>query len=147
MNETEALIKYEKIISLPHKISSKHNPMPPIGRATQFAPFAALTGYGDCITEAGRLTDQMDDRDADRLNELNARLLFLQEQQPEEPIEVAYFQEDGKKSGGAYVTCTGVFKMIDESERTLLLKSGVAIPLDRISALSGSIFPLPDRQP
>ena len=41
---------YEDIINLPHPVSKKHPQMPMANRAAQFAPFAALTGYGEAIS-------------------------------------------------------------------------------------------------
>ena len=41
--------KYDDIINLPHHVSKKHPQMPIADRAAQFAPFAALTGYGEQI--------------------------------------------------------------------------------------------------
>ncbi len=43
---------YEDIINLPHPVSKKHPQMSMMQRAAQFAPFAALTGYDDAISEA-----------------------------------------------------------------------------------------------
>lgn len=42
---------YEDIINLPHPVSKNHPQMPMASRAAQFAPFAALTGYGEAIKE------------------------------------------------------------------------------------------------
>ena len=47
---------YEDIVNLPHHVSTKHPQMEMIRRAAQFAPFAALTGYGDAVAETARLT-------------------------------------------------------------------------------------------
>lgn len=42
--------KYDDIINLPH-FEPKHHPrMASMERAAQFAPFAALTGFDDAIT-------------------------------------------------------------------------------------------------
>ena len=49
---------YEDIIHLPHHVSSRHAQMPVSDRAAQFAPFAALTGYGDVLREVRRTTDR-----------------------------------------------------------------------------------------
>ena len=49
---------YDSIINLPHPVSKKHPQMLIADRAAQFAPFAALTGYGAAIRETGRLTDK-----------------------------------------------------------------------------------------
>ena len=46
--------KYDDIINLPHHVSKKHPQMPIADRAAQFAPFAALTGYGEQIKETAR---------------------------------------------------------------------------------------------
>lgn len=43
---------YDDIINLPHHVSTKHPQMSMLGRAAQFAPFAALTGYEKAIEEA-----------------------------------------------------------------------------------------------
>lgn len=48
---------YEDILHLPHHVSTKHPPMSPEGRAAQFSPFAALTGYGGVIEETRRLNE------------------------------------------------------------------------------------------
>lgn len=44
--------RYEDIISLPHPDSARHPRMPRRERAAQFAPFAALTGFGEMIDAA-----------------------------------------------------------------------------------------------
>ena len=49
--------KYDDIITLPHHVSKKHSQMPIADRAAQFAPFAALTGYGEQIKETARTTE------------------------------------------------------------------------------------------
>ena len=46
--------KYADIINLPHPTSKRHPRMSMLERAAQFAPFAALTGYGDVIDAAAR---------------------------------------------------------------------------------------------
>lgn len=49
--------KYEDIINLPHHVSTKHPKLKMEQRAAQFAPFAALTGYGDAVSEVARYTE------------------------------------------------------------------------------------------
>ena len=49
--------KYEDIINLPHHESKKHPKLSREQRAAQFAPFAALTGYGDAVNEVARYTE------------------------------------------------------------------------------------------
>ena len=43
--------KYDDIINLPHPVSKTHRQMPMRDRASQFAPFAALTGFEEAIEE------------------------------------------------------------------------------------------------
>ncbi len=55
--EPDPRIVYADIIDLPHHQSSTHPHMSLYDRAAQFAPFAALTGYDDMITEEARKTN------------------------------------------------------------------------------------------
>ena len=43
---------YDDIINLPHHTSQRHPRMSMYNRASQFSPFAALTGYEKAIEEA-----------------------------------------------------------------------------------------------
>ncbi len=52
--EPDPRIVYADIIDLPHHQSSTHPHMSLYDRAAQFAPFAALTGYDDMITQEAR---------------------------------------------------------------------------------------------
>ena len=47
--------RYDDIIDLPHPVSATHPPMSPEKRAAQFAPFAALTGFGEMIEALSRM--------------------------------------------------------------------------------------------
>ena len=46
--------KCADIIDLPHHVSKTHPQMSMWNRAAQFAPFAALTGYENAITETAK---------------------------------------------------------------------------------------------
>ena len=52
--------RYDDIIDLPRPEPQRHPRMPRADRAAQFAPFAALTGFGDVIENAAEqhLADQ-----------------------------------------------------------------------------------------
>ena len=50
--------KYDDIINLPHYEPKNHPRMSMYARAAQFAPFAALTGYGDSLKETEQLTSK-----------------------------------------------------------------------------------------
>ena len=71
--------KYDDIIHLPHHVSDKRPQMPVLDRAAQFAPFAALTGYGEAVKETARLTERRIQPDEEALDILNRRLEFIKE--------------------------------------------------------------------
>ena len=127
---------YDDIIRLPHPTSSKHPRMSMEERAAQFAPFAALTGFGGVIRETGRLTDkQVELGESDQV-ELERVLTFLDSQEEEHPmIKVTYFLPDTYKEGGTYVTVTGHLKRIDQVEGALLLWEGVRVPIQDIRSV------------
>ena len=51
LTKSGVMENYEDIINLPHHVSKNHPRMSMQNRAAQFAPFAALTGFGDAIKE------------------------------------------------------------------------------------------------
>ena len=132
---------YADIINLPHHELTTRRRMPRINRAAAFSPFAALTGYDAKIKETGRLTDEKTELDDSTVSELNNRLNFALSKADEQPeITVTYFLPDKRKSGGAYITHTGVIKRIDEYERKVIFTDKTAIPIDDIYGINGEIF-------
>ena len=109
--------------------------MPLIDRAAQFAPFAALTGYGDAIDETARITDIRPDLDEQQLAELNERLLQIMAE-PNAVARITYFVPDEKKSGGRYEQAEGVIKKIDEIAKVIVMDGGEKIPLSDIIELN-----------
>lgn len=125
--------KYDDIIDLPHHQSKTHPHMSLHDRAAQFAPFAALTGYGDAVKEARRLTDDRPELDENRLAELDQRLAELSVRIEERPeVVITYFEPDEKKEGGAYITSSGRLKKIEGYRRTFVFEDGREIGLDNI---------------
>lgn len=125
--------KYDDILNLPHHVSNTRPHISMHDRAAQFSPFAALTGYDDTVKETARLTDEKLELTADRINELNQKIAFLNEHAEERPeITVEYFIPDEKKSGGKYVTLSGKFRRIDEYNQNMVFVSGEEIPLNDI---------------
>lgn len=110
-----------------------------VDRAAQFAPFAALTGYETAIREAERLTQPQKDLSDEQKAEINWRLLLLKERLPAF-VRITYFQPDDRKSGGTYQTVDGMVQKLDEYRRLVWMRDGGKIPMDRISALEGSLF-------
>ena len=123
--------KYDDIIHLSRPVSDRHARMTDYDRAAQFSPFAALTGYDDVITEAGRLTEMCSQLDESTKLVLNEQLQQLLEQQHRQPqVTVLWFRPDERKDGGAYLSVTGNVKKVDVCGRFLLLTDGNAIPFD-----------------
>lgn len=122
--------KYDDIIDLPRP-KSKHEPMPMSDRAAQFSPFAALTGYSDAIDETARLTDARIELSEEERAELDFKQQYLATLDAP-TVTVTYFVPDERKSGGAYVTHTGVLKRVDEVERMVVFKDGLRVPLDEV---------------
>lgn len=132
---------YEDIIYLPHHVSETHPRMSRLNRAAQFSPFAALTGYGAAIQEAGRLTDRKIQLDEDSQAVLDRKLAILREQMSKHlEVTVTYFQPDGKKDGGAYASFSGQVKKIQDYEQLLVFTDGTQIPFSDILDLDEEMF-------
>lgn len=130
--------KYDDIINLPHPVSKKHPQMPKADRAAQFMPFAALTGYGDAVTEAGRLTDAAPDLQEDVIEALNRKLTTLHAASGGHPeAEIVYFEKDAKKEGGAYRTIRGKIKKIDTDNGEIVMESGERIRIGDVVEAAG----------
>lgn len=123
--------KYDDIIHLPHHVSDKRPQMPVLDRAAQFAPFAALTGYGEAVKETARLTERRIQPDEETLDILNRRLEFIKKHISEQPeVSVCFFRPDPRKDGGAYVTVSGTVKKLDEFRHRLILADETEIPFE-----------------
>ena len=59
--------KYDDIINMEHHKSKKHPPMSLYARSSQFAPFAALTGYEEAVLETARKVEEGIDIEGDIL--------------------------------------------------------------------------------
>ena len=121
--------KYEDMLELPHHVSAKRPRMDMIDRAAQFAPFAALTGYGEAIDETARLTQQRIELGEAELAELNGKLAALKERLPCE-AGITYFVPDRYKAGGRYVTERVAVRQIRPEIGALALAGGRLIELD-----------------
>ena len=71
--------QYDDIINLEHHKSKKHPPMSLYARSSQFAPFAALTGYEELVTETARETDEKIELDDEFKKILDEKIQILSE--------------------------------------------------------------------
>ena len=136
---------YSDIINMPHHVSNNRPQMSMRDRAAQFAPFAALTGYGDAVRETARQTNQKIELLDEQVAILNEKILFLIEKIKDNlEITITYFIPDKKKEGGAYTTVKGIVKKIDEYNKLIILNDGREIMMDSIFDLQGDIFSIFD---
>ena len=137
--------EYDDIITLPHHVSETRPRMSQRDRAAQFSPFAALTGYDAEIKETARLTDEKLELDHYAISRIDSCLQIVIDNAQERPtISITFFKADERKSGGAYVTVSGDFRRIDESNRMVVLTDGTTIPIEDIYTIEGNIFHLLD---
>lgn len=122
---------YEDIIHFPHHMSPNRPHMPAADRAAQFAPFAALTGYGDVIKETARRTDaapELTEDEQERLDQKLRSLLNMPDGPPE--LLITYFVPDEKKAGGEYRRISGRIRRMEEAGDHILMSDGIRIRKD-----------------
>lgn len=143
---------YDDFINLKRPSSSEHPKMSLHDRAAQFAPFAALTGYEEAISEEGRLTKmkkEISDEERRKINAELQKLLILvkeykygvksfksQSVNIERPIAaVEYFVPDEKKSGGSYVKDEFRIREVDLNNKKIITEDYKIIKIDDIASI------------
>lgn len=133
--------KYDSIINLPHHVSESRARLSSLSRAAQFAPFAALNGYGDAIEETARLTGRREELDEETMQLLNRRIAFIKENIKARPrVTVTYFRQDPLKSGGVYLEYSGEVKRIDEINGKMFFADGESLSFADISRIESGLF-------
>ena len=132
--------KYEDIINLTRP-KSKREKMSINDRASQFAPFSALTGYEDKVIEASRLTDKERYIDDDKKERISKRINLLGERIYDRiQVEIIYFVKDLKKEGGSYKKVNTIIKKIDLVNKRIILEDKTIIYIKDIVELNSKIF-------
>ena len=127
-------MNYETIISLSHYELRHHVRMSLAARAAQFAPFAALTGYSEFISEEGRLTQEkkiLSEDEKKVLDELLQEVLRCKDVK----VRILYFEKDLWKKGGKYLSYEGIIWKVDLFHRLLYFNKTKKISLDDISSI------------
>ena len=144
---------YDDIINLSRPSSGRYPKMSLHDRAAQFAPFAALTGYEDAISEEGRLTKlrrTVSDEDMRNINlELQKLVAMVKEYKygvkcfksesanKERPVAaIEYFVPDEKKSGGSYVKDKFHIREVNLNNRTIITDDDKFIKIDDIVSIA-----------
>lgn len=129
------------ILSIFRIMYQKHPQMPIADRAAQFAPFAALTGYGEQIKETARTTEEFHQVSGREKEELDQKLqILLQTQYKHSLISTYYFTPDARKQGGHYEKKTEYVKRIDPVKEYIIMKDDTIIRFHYIKELQGEIF-------
>lgn len=128
--------KYDDIINLSHRVSTKRPQMTRSARAAQFAPFAALVGLDDEMEETARLTDTKPELEEAEKEKINRILLEIRDNpQKETAVELTFFRPDGRKDGGAIITVPCTVRRIDEIGRSLILSDRSKIEFENILSI------------
>ena len=102
---------YRDIIDLPYPTRSRHPRMPIGDRAAQFAPFAALTGFGAVLRETERITEKRIELDEYEKEKLDEKIrLILEEKEIHPEITVTFFVPDEKKGWRCICDSLGAYK-------------------------------------
>lgn len=128
--------KYDDIINLEHHVSTKHPRMSLENRSAQFAPFSALTGYEEAVTEEARVTESRIAIDEEAKIEVNEKLNYIMKNLDKNIIvSVTYFEKDKKKQGGRYKTIKGIIKKIDDFRKTIEMQTGEIIKIEELKKI------------
>ena len=131
------MLSNQELLEMERPVSARHAPMRRCDRVAQFAPFAALSGFGDTVQEAGRLTQTQIELTESGREALNDALVRLSASLPEQPeVHITYFQPDGRKSGGVYRTVSARVRRLDADAQVLHLTDGTRIPFDALLSIS-----------
>ena len=122
--EPDPSIIYADIIDHPHWQSPTRPHMSLYDRAAQFAPFAALTGYDDMVSEEARLVDNKIELGDTELEKLNQKLILINDVIRDglhPTVSITYFVPDPLKAGGKYDTVEDQIKNVDTVKSKLVL--------------------------
>ena len=123
--------KYDDIIKLEHQVSKIHSRMSLEARSAQFAPFSAVTGYEDEVSEVARVTENQIEVTDEIRNDINKKLSYIK-YNPRQQVSITFFVKDTKKQGGKYETITGLVKKIDDIKNIIILNDGKVIRMEDI---------------
>ena len=137
--------KYDDIIDL-SRPESRRPKMTMNDRAAQFAPFAALTKFGEEIRESNRKTSEeieLGDGDIEQIDEVLRGIERRIEENKADgagnegfAIAVAYFVRDKVKPGGRVEEYIGNVKKIDRVGRKLIFYGGKIVDMQDLLSLS-----------
>lgn len=123
---------YEDIINL-DRPRSKHIKQSIESRASQFAPFAALSGYDKAVKETARLTDEKRIIDDSVKIMINDKLNYINSHINENiKVSISYFEKDKYKPGGKYIIKNGIIKKINSINKIIIFLDNFTIKMSDI---------------
>lgn len=129
--------KYDDIINLQHHVSTKHPRLSVEQRAAQFAPYSALSGYGDAIKETSRITENKIELSDDEKSKIDNILQQIMKEISNKPkVTITYFIPDMKKKGGKYNTQVADIKKVDKFKQIIILEDKTEIPIQDVIKIS-----------
>ena len=132
--------KYLDIIDLPYQKSKSHKHMANHDRASQFAPFAALTGYESLIKESQRYVEEKIEISDDKAFEISNKLSVISSLKDNDKlIKITFFQKDDKKSGGKYITVSDTKIILDEYNKKIIFDNN-SIDVTDIYSIESDLF-------
>lgn len=138
-NSSKTELKYADMLHMPHYTSPTRPRMSMHNRAAQFSPFAALSGYDDAVKESARLTDRLLELDDYTRSILDDKLRLLVEHSEEQPmVTLTYFEPDQTKSGGAYMSVSGIIHAIDAYRQIVVMENHIEIPIQQICEIESA---------
>ena len=130
--DIEDKFPYKDIIDVRYPFPLKKERQSVSHRAGQFAPFAALTGYGDKVKETERYTDYEVFLDEDNKSLLDEKLNYIRMHLNDVLVSIVYFVKDKNKSGGKYITKTGKINRVDNYHREIIFDDKDKIKINNI---------------
>ena len=125
---------YDDIINFDYKNFKKMKGKSNINRAAQFAPFSALVGYNDNITELTRYVENELEINEEQKIIINEKLMLLNTllttEEPE--VIITHFVKDKIKDGGEYKIDKNILLKIDNDDKVIKLKNGININMENI---------------
>lgn len=121
--------QYSDIMDRPHHRSRAHLPMPREDRAMQFAPFAALTGYHQILSETAKRYQRKEYLTLNRQRQIINQIEQLKAPFPK--IKVAYFNGQS----GYYEEYVGQLQGINHNTHRLIFADGQSIVIPNIKEI------------
>ena len=123
--------RYDDIIHL-KRPKTKHKKMSRTNRSAQFAPFDALSGHGEAISESNKLTFKKIDLSQDKKDILNMKLKEILSPNFDKEVVITYFVFDYFRDGGEYNTIKEKIVGYDEIYSEIKLENGSLIKIKNL---------------